>query len=427
MKTLCFLLMCGGISAIHAQDTLTLQQCLEQAMRYDLQEASALYQVRKSTTELNYHPLSLLPDLSGTVGLNTYFGRRVDPYTNTFATSQVNSNSFGLSTGITLFNGGYYFHEKKRLTHSLRASETNLAIKRSERLLRIIELYTALASLELEKRLCYQRVEVYTEVQRKQRLLLLEGRITVVDTLRSYNSLLEVRAQLEGFRSDAGLKTYQLNFLAGYELQHTYHVHTESISNVTVALVAAEKLTLQQLENELAVSQEQYLATRSNALPSLVLSGSLGTGFSTNNKDYNLPGAPVKPYGDQLSQNLYEGVGFSLQIPLFNKGTLLKARSIQQLTQTENLQLTALTQLQLEEKKAELEQQLLYTKASETRQSAIADNLKAIFDQSMLLYAEGKLTYKDIESAITDWQAKLSEVARLRLQHDKLQLLLRSF
>jgi outer membrane protein len=412
---------------LYAQDELTLQQCLEKAAAFDLQESAEIAQIQKSEVEISYHPWSLLPDLQGSVGLNTYFGRRVDPYTNTFATNQVNSNSLGLTSGVNLFNGLQFFSEKKRLNYIRKTGEINLELKRNERFLKIIDLYTELSSLTIEQSLCSSRIQAYRDIQSLQRLLLEAGKISMLDTLKSHNSLVLEELQLQTIQNSITLKTYQLNFYSGFELTTTHTYNPESFSEVTLIPKPGELFTLQQLENDLLVAQEKFKSDRSAALPSLMLTGSLGTGFSTNNKDYTLPGTPVKPYFDQLSQNLYEGVGLNLQIPLFNKGNLLKSIDLRRISEQENRQQSQLSQLRLKQQKAELEQQLLFMKATEVQQTIVAGNLRTIFEKSVLLYQEGKLSYREVETALIDWQIKQFEVESTIIQHAKLRLLLQSY
>lgn len=412
---------------LSAQDELTLQQCLEKAASFDLQESTELAQIQKSEVEISYHPWSLLPDLYGSVGLNTYFGRRIDPYTNTFTTDQVNSNSLGLTSGVTLFNGLQYFSEKKRLNYVRRSGEINLELKRNERFLKIIDLYTELSSLTIEQTLCTSRITAYRDIQSLQRLLLEAGKISMLDTLKSHNSLILEELQLQTILNSIIIKTYLLNFYSGFELTATHIYSPASFSEVTLLPKPGESYTLQQLENDLLITQEKLKTERSSALPSLTLTGSLGTGFSTNNKNDSLPGTPVKPYFDQLSQNLYEGIGLNLQIPLFNKGTVLKAQKLQRISEQENRKQSQLSQLRLEQQKAELEQQLVFMKATEVQQTIIAGNLRTIFEKSVLLYKEGKLSYREVETALIDWQNKQFEVESTVIQHAKLRLLLQSY
>jgi outer membrane protein TolC len=257
--------------------------------------------------------------------------------------------------------------------------------------------------------------------------LLEAGKISMLDTLKSHNSLVLEELQLQTIQNSITLKTYQLNFYSGFELTATHTYKPASFSEVTLIPKPGEHYTLQQLENDLLVAQEKFKTERSAALPSLTLSGSLGTGFSTNNKDYTLPDTPVKPYFDQLSQNLYEGVGLNLQIPLFNKGSLLKSTELRRISEQENRQQSQLSQLRLKQQKAELEQQLLFMKATEVQQTIVAGNLRTIFEKSVLLYQEGKLSYREVETALIDWQIKQFEVESTIIQHTKLRLLLQSY
>ena len=109
-----------------AQDTWSLQKCINHAFEHNIQiKQSDLGNVRADIGLLSAKG-AFLPSInaSGSHGYN--IGMTVDPFTNEFATDAIQSNSFGLSSGITLYNGFRNHLNLKRAEIGLELAATNL-------------------------------------------------------------------------------------------------------------------------------------------------------------------------------------------------------------------------------------------------------------------------------------------------------------
>ncbi|MFT5184212.1 MAG: outer membrane protein, partial [Flavobacteriales bacterium] len=88
-----------------SQDTWTLQRCIDFAFQHNIQikQSQLSYDIAKINSLQAVG--NALPNInaSGSHGYN--WGQTIDPFTNTFATERIQSNSFGLSSGVVLFNG----------------------------------------------------------------------------------------------------------------------------------------------------------------------------------------------------------------------------------------------------------------------------------------------------------------------------------
>lgn len=413
-------ILAGFIS--YGQEVLTLQACLDKVEMNFLQTTSERSMLNSSVINREFHWWTLLPDLSVNTGINTSFGRRLDPFTNTFATSSVNSQTFGLNTNMKLFNGFTYFHQKKLFNSTIQLNEVRLDAKLNELKIHAIEIYVAICKILVQTRLTELRIDKFKQIQGIQRLLIREGRINAIDTLRSYHSLLGEQAILLDLANQSKLKTIELNFQMDLPLRTNYIVDPASISIVEEKPGFSEKYQLGVLTIELELAASELKVERSKVLPSFSLSGLVGTGFSTNNKEYSLPGNPTKSYSDQINQNLYEGIGFYLTVPLFNRGEWLKEKQLNSNRQMELMNNQELAGQLLEKHQLEQEQQLLINRAKQEQNKQMADNLQMIYDKSLLLYQEGRLTYTEIETTLMEWQLKLSDHELLKLETEILKL-----
>nr|WP_294860152.1 TolC family protein [uncultured Fluviicola sp.] len=405
-----------------AQEPITLQFCLDKVKSNSLQTATESSSLNNSTLNSQYHWWSLLPNLSAYAGVNTSFGRRLDPFTNTFATSSVNSQSFGLNSSVMLFNGFNYFHKRNILTTTIQRDEISLNVRQNELKIQVIETYITLCKLSTQIKLAESRIEKYKQIQGVQRLLIKEGRINSIDTLKSHNSLLSEQDLLLNLANESKLKTIQLNFQIGLPLSMNHTFDLSSISSISDKPQLSEKYAIESLEIELEILGNQLKSDRSGIIPTIALNGLVGTGFSTNNKDYLIAGNPTKRYGDQINQNLYEGIGFYLSVPVFNRGEWLKKKQLNSIKQTEISDRKQLAELSFEKQKLEQEQKLLNIKAKQNQASQMADNLKMIYDKSLALYEEGRITYTEIETVFMEWQMKVLDLETLKLDSELLKL-----
>lgn len=409
--------------AVNCQETITLQSCLDKAENNQLQTVSESASLQASQVGKEFHWWSLLPDLSANTGFNASFGRRLDPFTNTFATSTVNSQSFGLNSGMLLFNGLDYFHKRKQLAASVRKDEINLHARKNEWKIRVIETYITLCKLSAQINLSALRIEKYNQLQLIQRLLIREGKINAVDTLKSQNALLQEQALRLNLARELKWNLLELNFQLGLPLLTEHVFDVASISEITNKPQFAELFALENLEMEIEIAEGQLKSDRSQFLPTLTLNGLVGTGFSTNNKEYALAGTPTKRYSDQLNQNLYEGIGFYLTIPVFSRGEWLKTKKLNSIRQTELAQQRQMAEWMLEKRRITQQQKLLDNKARQELFGQTAENLRGIYQKSMLLYQEGRLSYTDLETTLMEWQMKVVELEALKLDYELLKLM----
>jgi outer membrane protein len=399
-----------------AQDTVTLQHCIDLMTQNTKLTISENKLIQQNEINRKFHNWTLVPSLSGSAGLNTYFGRRVDPFTNTFATSQVNSQSFGMNASMPVFNGFYFIHTRKSLDYSIQLASIDKAKKDNLNLLRLISLYETLCKLQLQLAYSNKRIQLLQTIQEAQITLLKVGRLSSVDTLKSQNTLLTEQLLQIALQKDLRLNEIELNFLIGLTLTQQNRYSISSMSLITTRPIYDQKAELEKLEINEKINQTELAISRSAILPSISLNGNLGTGYSTNNKDYTLAGSPTKSFEDQIKQNLYEGIGIYLSIPILNRGTWLKAQKTYRIHSEEIALGKELKQLELQKRSIEIEQVILSKESEIIALNLIVSNLEEVYNRSLELYKFQRITYAELESVLMDWQAKFVELETKKLE-----------
>src|ERR1043166_937126 len=100
-------LFCGLVCAVQLSygQSYTLQQCIDYAIAHNLTIKQSSLNLELSKVGVNQSTMNLFPNLNGFASNNYYYGRSIDPNTNAFTTDQVRSNSFSLSSSVSLFEG----------------------------------------------------------------------------------------------------------------------------------------------------------------------------------------------------------------------------------------------------------------------------------------------------------------------------------
>ena len=141
-----FLLCMGslGSSAVaqsSGNDVWTLQRCLEHALEHNLQlQQAELGIVRGALAETSAKG-AFLPNLNASSSYGVNIGQRIDPFTNQFASDAVQSSNYGMSSGLTLFNGFQNHLNLRRARLGLELAQTNVEIAQNNVALSLASAY----------------------------------------------------------------------------------------------------------------------------------------------------------------------------------------------------------------------------------------------------------------------------------------------
>ena len=121
-----FLFIIGGLLFFvsgKSQEMWTLEACVNYALENNIQLKSTKLEAQIADQDLLQAKGGVLPDLNA-FGNHVYnFGQRVDPFTNEFAETRVQSNNFNISSNLTLFSGLQNYNAIKQAQFNRVASE----------------------------------------------------------------------------------------------------------------------------------------------------------------------------------------------------------------------------------------------------------------------------------------------------------------
>jgi outer membrane protein len=369
MKNLILLLFAGflTISTSFAQSVKrwTLKECIEYAITNNLQIAQNNLQVDQSQLNLNLSKAAVLPNLNGSANHTYNTGRRIDLFTNQFATNTVLSQNFSLSSGLNIISGmsntntiianqlaliaSKYSNDQLKNDISLQVTNAFLQIILSDELLTI-------ADNQLQN----------TKIQRDRDKLLYEaGRTARGDFLQTESQLANEELNVLTARNRLDLGKLTLAQLLGLEDASDFDVERPSFQGISMELptYSERDLITTAFNNQPGVLGAEYRvksaqkglqAAKGRYYPSLSAFGGIGTGYSQLAKtvigsttqqqtvgvfqgqpiilDVNVPITELTPFRDQFNQNFNRTLGFSLNVSLFNNLQTRNQVSTQKIT-----------------------------------------------------------------------------------------------
>ena len=340
-----------------AKKVWTLRELVDYAVSSNLTVKRSNYGVR--TGEINYlqSRMTMLPSLNanGSYGFN--WGRNIDPTTNLFVEQRINSINANVSSSLLLWNGFRLFYAMKQSEVELEAVSQDLVKARNDVILNVITLYlTVVFNKELYANAEYQLGSTREQLERTKKLveagalpradaLNLEAQhatneLNLIQRENALNlSFLQLKQALQlpaSTEMDVELLNVDLN-------DQGINKSADEIFEIAVlSMPEIQAARLRQKSSAFALR-----STRGNYYPRITLNGSLSTLYSSARQEAILEGSTLVPreigylqsnpgelvftdvlvnqfsfqtvgYQEQFKNNLGKGLGFSLQIPIFN-------------------------------------------------------------------------------------------------------------
>ncbi len=349
--TLLILLLTG--MQLQAQQSWSLEDCINYAFDHNLDIKKQVLNVETVKANLLQSKLNTLPSINAGASTVNNWGRTIDQYTNTFATSRVRSDNLYLQGSFILFSGLQKVNVIKRNQLSLEYSQFSL-----DDLLDNISLTIAGYYLDIlfsKELLMVAREQLDVTEQQVNRM----GKLVNAGTLAK-GDLLTIQAQaaleeLQVIETENRLEISYLSLmqLIDFPVNEEFEVQIPRLRSVeepsieitsdqiySYALQNRPEVRLAELNVDIA--QKDISLSRGMQSPVLSMGGSWGSGYSGLNQEglnpyyetvpigevestgetvvttyQNYADYQVKDWSAQLNDNNNRTVGFYLNIPIF--------------------------------------------------------------------------------------------------------------
>ena len=335
---------------VSAQQTWTLQDCLDYALKHNIQVQKNRISEERGDVSLWQDKGALFPSLSFNTGHSVGY-RPFTEVINVVQGDQVTSTrsnvtyqgSYGLNANVTLWNGGINYKNIKE--QELQNRITALATEQSELTIQeqIAQLYVQIMYTKEAKKVNEQLMATAQSQYDRGVEMMRQGQMARADVVQLEAQLSSARYSVVNSETQLANYKRQLKALLELDLNTVFDVagNTPTDEQVLALVPSAQEAYAKALEvrpeiksAELSIeaADMQLDIAKRGFLPTIGASASLGSNHSTGSKN---------AWGEQMKTNLNMSAGLNFSVPIFdNRRNMsnVKTAKLQQLSSKLDLQ-----------------------------------------------------------------------------------------
>lgn len=434
----------------------SLEDCINYAREHNLALKMSEQNIRLSEANELAAWGGLLPNLNAQAGHGYNWGQRIDPFTNQFASSRIQTNNFGIASSLTLFGGLQQYNTWRQSEINTQISEKDFEKAQNDVALNLASAYLNIL-LNKEFMEIAQRTMEATTVQASRISKLYEagqvaqGNLNDVQAQQASDQANFITAQ-NNYRL-AKLNLMQLlqldlrnaeSFDIVYPdidittdtpiLENPTSIVNSAVQNFPEIKSAQLKVASAQLGKKIALgsyspsinasfsygtgySGAAMVATGAGTPMSYPIGTVLGSGEPVLSLPQMVYGYEVKPFNDQLNDNINKQLFFTLSIPIFNGFNARVANKRAEIN-------TINSELQLQQTKQELEQAIYKAHADavaalSTYQSSLisVEASQKSYDWVKVRYEQGSATNVEYNDALIRLQNAEATLSRSKYEY----------
>ena len=315
-----------------AQETLTIQQAIERMLQNNLNIKRAVLNVSSANVDLQQSKAALYPTLNASADNSLSFGRGLNSTTFQVVNQKFYQGSGSLNTSVDLFGGLTKINQIRQNKILLDAGNSNLDKVKNDLILNVVTAYFQVVfNVELLKASKEQLI-VAQQTEEREKALLDAGNKTVADVSQAKAQAATAELNVTNAQNQLTISYLTLSQLMEMRADdNNYTVVAPTVQDIAMAqknynvnevynsaLSIFPDIKLAALNRQAA---EKGINVAKGALsPRISFGANLGSSYS-----YLLAAQSENMhFFDQISSRFNQGIGLSLQIPIFNG---LQARS----------------------------------------------------------------------------------------------------
>ncbi|HEY4324907.1 MAG TPA: TolC family protein [Mucilaginibacter sp.] len=285
-------LACSILAHAQKDTLLSLQQCLDIAIKNNLNVKQTGLLMEQDRIGLNQAKENLLPSVTGNISRQGSNGRGINPVTNTYVNQSLTSDNYSLGAGLTLFNGLALQNAIKQASLAYKAGKMDYQQAKDLVTIQIITNYLSVLDAEEILGLSKNQLAAAKENVDRSQILEQNGANKVASDLTDFkgsyagsfvavvnnqNSLDATKLSLFNLMNIPYDPALELQPLNAQELVGQYGVTADNVYQTALqqlALVKAATFRRESAEKGVKVAQGQLF-------PTLSLNGGLSTNYSS--------------------------------------------------------------------------------------------------------------------------------------------------
>lgn len=320
-KTVFLLLVSiGGALNSGAQDSLSVEDCINRAIKNNLEIKKAQVSQEIARSDYKQKQADLLPSVNMQFNNNYSGGRSIDPQTNNYVHETVYSLSGSASSDLTLFSGFKILNSIKLSKQEFELNGSMIAQLRNNISLDVAATYIKILYLEEIIKADWQQIEASKKQIALAELKFNKGRIAAGEVYKFKSQLATEQVQLTDNQNELAIYYLDLKQLlnipfsqelklkrpAAEVFPDAYKLNTDSV--IAVAKRINPAMAVARMKQ--AKAQTALAITRAERYPVVQLGYGIGSAYSNTD--------PLARFRQQLRNNLSNEFVVSLSMPLFN-------------------------------------------------------------------------------------------------------------
>ena len=309
---------------VRAQQGWTLDQCIDYAIRNNVQIRQSDIAAQSRDVDLNSARSNRLPGVSASASQSWSFGRSLT-IDNTYANTNTASTSFSIGTDVTLFAGGRISGNIQLAELGLEAAKADLERIRDDVRVQVAQAFIQIVynrsildvarnqvtidSMQVERLTALAAIGKASSAEvSSQKATLAQSRLSVTQAQNNLNMSILTLTQLLDLPSPEGFDVIQPD---ADDIEFSIPDSPEQIYAQALDIkpaVKSEEIRLQQAANSIDIAKGGYY-------PTLSLSAGAGTGYYTSSNRTS------DNFGSQMKNNFGPHVGLNLSIPIFSRNS----------------------------------------------------------------------------------------------------------
>lgn len=416
-RTLLFIIAVAFAFSASAQQVWTMQQCIDYALEHNIGIQQS--QLRQQNADYQYEMTkdSWLPSINASAGEYLGFGQSPS-YTGVYVSDNSSSTSVGLDVSLPLFQGLNIYNSTKSSYLNLQACTQDLEAAKRDLRLTIMAYYMQVVYCKELKGVAEQQLELSQNQYEMTRQLYEVGRKAEADV---YESKAQVAANQSSLtEADNNLMLSLLDLTQAMEIESIDGfdvVSPDEFLDLIDYQLPSPQTTIENALNSQPVMQAAQLrlqqslydlkVAKSAWYPSLSFFG----GYSNGYYNYFTKGYDNIPLAEQIKMNSRAQLGFSLNIPIFNR---MQTRYRVKMAEVNIENHTLEIENKSKALKKEIQQAYYNALAAEQKYNSADNALKSsqmAFDYAEAGFEAGKTTQMELnESRTRLYQAESTQI-----------------
>lgn len=326
IKTRVFIVISTTLGALSAQGqkAWTLSECCHHAVANNIGIRQQENQIRQGEIQLSNARNQRLPDLNASAGQNFSFGRGLTAQ-NTYTNTNTSSTSFSVGTSVPLFTGFRIPNTIKLSRLNLEAVTADLEKARNDIRVQVAQAYVqTLYNMEIAE-VAHRQIAIDSAQLSRIQALLDNGKASEIQLSQQKATL--AQSQLTATQADNNVQLSLLSLSQLLELPspegftivrpEAKDAARDSAVLPLPAAIYAEALgqrpEIEAQQTRIEAADKSIAIAKADYYPSLSFSAGLGSNY------YKTSGFRADDFSTQLKNNFSQYLGFSLNIPIFNR------------------------------------------------------------------------------------------------------------